>query len=42
MFQSTPGSEEPGDAVGSPMGGNETSFQSTPGSEEPGDVRKEV
>ena len=36
-FQSTPGSEEPGDTSAETQPSNPRRFQSTPGSEEPGD-----
>ena len=38
VFQSTPGSEEPGDDLDQGALGSSQSFQSTPGSEEPGDL----
>ena len=38
MFQSTPGSEEPGDAQDDGSTITVSGFQSTPGSEEPGDI----
>ena len=39
LFQSTPGSEEPGDTILRWAEGLPLKFQSTPGSEEPGDLR---